>query len=148
MTLSFISLDHTLDNRVEMFGYFYEVSDTLGNFLGWWPFDGGDPANNVVLTYSLLLVSDDFVSTKEHESNNSIAVYPNPSADQQTILLNFDQPIDGSIRLIDMNGKVVMNIFEGKTNIDVNIEYLPSGVYFYTITADEKSTYRYKIVKQ
>lgn len=148
-----INLIYADENEAQLTGYIYEVKDTLGNFLGWWPFDPGNSDNIVNMEYTLHLVRDDFVSTSENESNNSINVYPNPSTAQQTIILNFDQPIDGSIRLLDMNGRMVMNIFDGhissgRTSIDVNIEHLPSGVYFYTITADQKNTYRFKILKQ
>ncbi len=63
------------------------------------------------------------------------------------------QPIEGSIRLVDIQGKVILNVFEGiiqegETFFDVNLGGLPSGVYFYMFTTNEEEIYQYKIIKQ
>lgn len=63
------------------------------------------------------------------------------------------QPIEGSMRLVGVQGEVILNVFEGviqegETYFDVNLARLPSGVYFYMFIINEEEIYQYKIIKQ
>ena len=92
---------------------------------------------------------------KTYKNLNSfgINVYPNPSKERQILELSVIQPFEGSIRLLDMSGKILKYIYdgyiaEGTSRFEIDIQDLPCGVYFYTIMAENKDTYRYKIIKQ
>ena len=70
--------------------------------------------------------------------------YPNPFNPSTTI--NFDIPKDGnvSIKLFDISGKEVETIVNevktaGYYTINFNASSLPSGIYFYTLNADNYS---------
>ncbi len=63
------------------------------------------------------------------------------------------QPIEGFISLVDLEGQVILNVFEGviqkeETYFDVNLGRLPSGVYFFMYTTNEKEINQNKIIKQ
>lgn len=68
--------------------------------------------------------------------------YPNPF--NPTTTINFELAGDGevSIKIHDMLGREVMTVVEGemkkgRNSIEINCEDLPSGVYFYSMTAGE-----------
>jgi len=67
--------------------------------------------------------------------------YPNPFNPSTSI--NFDLPIDGkvSLKLYDMNGREVMTLLNevrsaGYYSVNFNASNMSSGVYFYTLSAD------------
>src|SRR5690606_29194912 len=65
------------NNSAQLTGYYYEVFDTLGNFIDWWPKNFSSPMDFKV-EYSVLSEGD-FAELYQNEINNSILVYPNPS---------------------------------------------------------------------
>lgn len=149
-----VELLSVTDTEAELEGYIYEVKDSTGAFISWVPFGPDDPENPFYLAYSLLIEDTvAFAGNDENKLNNSLQVFPNPTKDVQSIVVTMDQPIDGSIRLVDVQGKVVLNIFEGtvqagETYFDVDLSKLPSGVYFYMVTINEDEVYQYKVIKQ
>jgi len=46
-------------------------------------------------------------------SQENISVYPNPSADQVTISIGIDRPIEGQLMIFDLAGKMVKSLYEG-----------------------------------
>ncbi|MBX2923289.1 MAG: fibronectin type III domain-containing protein [Chitinophagaceae bacterium] len=70
--------------------------------------------------------------------NNTIAAYPNPFVDDVTIKLSLKQEAKAIIKVLDMNGKVVMvkdigNVPKGTWQYTLGLNnkgYLPQGVYF------------------
>jgi len=73
----------------------------------------------------------------------SITVYPNPTSTSITLLT----PIKGSLSILNINGKEILHegITEPKTQLDIN--NLPSGVYFVKVTG-EKTVQVGKFIKQ
>jgi len=73
---------------------------------------------------------DVFVGTHETTMNGNFTLFPNPATDNLTITLPGSQQ-SGSIRLLDMNGKIVVNQqFESTSkSINVNIANLADGMY-------------------
>ncbi|MDP3463740.1 MAG: T9SS type A sorting domain-containing protein [Bacteroidales bacterium] len=73
---------------------------------------------------------DVFVGTHETTMNGNFTLFPNPATDNLTITLPGSQQ-SGSIRLLDMNGKIVVNQqFESTSKfINVNIANLADGMY-------------------
>ncbi len=148
-----IKLDVVTETQAFMTGYIYQVSDTLGNFIGWIPFSTDDPFNPIDMTYSLLIKDTvAFAGTEELKNVNTLQIYPNPTNGIQTLNIEIAQPIDATIRLIDINGKVIYNLFQGKLNegqnqFELNTSDLSSGVYFYTVVLDDGETIRRKMIK-
>ena len=77
---------------------------------------------------------DEFIS-------NSMKVYPNPAKD--IIFIDFDSQRDSEIRLAIYNsmGNIVMIskdiITLGKNTIELDIQKLPAGTYYYQLTGEE-----------
>jgi hypothetical protein len=70
--------------------------------------------------------------------------YPNPFNPSTTISFSLPQRNYVRLELIDMLGKVVMNIAEGEYdagthNVKLNVPNLSSGVYFYKLNAGQFS---------
>ena len=148
-----IELNSVSETEAVMTAYYYEVFDLDGTPLGWWPTSTDDPDYLMNMAYSLLIQDTVVTVGIDEDGANMMNIYPNPSSTQQTIVLSIDQPIEGSIRLIDMNGKVVLNVFdgvlpEGENRFDVSIEHLESAMYFYTLTVSDGNVYQYKIMKE
>lgn len=141
---------NSLDNSsADLTGYVYHVSDSIGNFLGWWPFD--TTLSQMQFEYSILSENLLFDGIEE-ENINEISVYPNPSNGEQVVEINLSINSNLSIALYDMSGKLVKDIYTGvvekeKTRFEVSLEQLTNGVYLYCVITDDK-TYYYKIVKE
>jgi hypothetical protein len=132
-------------------GYIYHVSDSLGNSIGWIPFD---TTHTFDLTYTLLKYDTAYyLNNSEQTHEISAKVFPNPSTGTQTIVIQIDQPIEGQIRLLDMNGRIVNSIYEGKFEqgeviITTDLNYLSQGVYFYALTFSDGRSHYIRTVKQ
>ncbi|MEZ4921859.1 MAG: S8 family serine peptidase [Crocinitomicaceae bacterium] len=147
-----LTLDSLTLTQGFMTGYIYQVFDTLGNPLGWWP---SDTLTDFDMTYSLLKEDTTvFLNDEEIETDNSISIYPNPTNDSQTLVLNLDQPNNATIRLLDMNGRVIKEIYsgtvnEGRTTFEVDLSNLSGGFYIYSIALSEGEEIKHlKIIKQ
>ncbi len=66
---------------------------------------------------------------------NSFIIYPNPA--QNIIHVSSKKQEAESIRIIDINGKVVINQPANKNETNIDISYLTSGIYFYEIIAKD-----------
>ena len=75
-----------------------------------------------------------------------INAYPNPAVNEVTITFNLPASAEVSVSLTNMVGQVVDRQQIGKVSnggVVVNTSALPSGVYFYTVTANgQRSTVR------
>lgn len=99
-------------------------------------------------------LKQDVLSTPDFEKNKYyVKAYPNPAAD----VLNFDvktaQGRDLKIRLYDFNGRVIGNPITVKNESEVStaavaVGNLVSGVYFYTVTENNKVIFKDKILKK
>ena len=70
---------------------------------------------------------------------DNLLVYPNPSSD--LIYLNTNLSLDYTIY-----NSIGQKIYDGKTDYEIDISELPSGVYYFRFTIDNQSTIR-KVVK-
>ena len=84
----------------------------------------------------------------ETQGITSIRIYPNPT-DSQLTIDNGELTIE-NVEIFDLTGKTVGAHLYGRPNIDgtttINVEFLPSGVYFVKITT-ENGTITQKIIK-
>jgi hypothetical protein len=103
---------------------------------------GGSSTGDYVFNQTLLLHTD----VEAIESSNTIEVYPNPAQDQVNVVLDYEGLT--SVRIYDMNGKVVFSTEVEQSNIlPINIENLQQGIYFLQVINNGNS-YSQKIVKQ
>lgn len=82
----------------------------------------------------------------EDKSLSNVSVYPNPAS--EAIYLDIPQPVDFvSVRIFDLNGKVVITANEIDKNSGINIGWLTEGMYWIQIQADD-SVIMKKFLKQ
>jgi hypothetical protein len=89
-------------------------------------------------------------SCKENFSEKNeilFSVYPNPVHDQLTI--NVGENISGNviIKIRSITGVEVIAIPLTKSQQEIDVQHLPAGVYFVTITQNGKLVCREKVVK-
>ncbi|MXO06237.1 T9SS-dependent choice-of-anchor J family protein [Flavobacterium sp. HBTb2-11-1] len=99
-------------------------------------------------------LKQDVLSTPDFGKNQYfVKAYPNPAAD----VLNFDvkttQGRDLKIRLYDFNGRAIGNPISVKNESEVStavvaVGNLVSGVYFYTVTENNKVIFKDKVIKK
>lgn len=80
-------------------------------------------------------------------------VYPNPINSQGTISYTLPENLDVSIKLYDLSGREVLNIFEGSQgfgdqNVRFNTENIKNGIYFYTLKAGDIITTEKVIIRK
>jgi len=107
------------------------------NRIGW-----GIPNMCTARTYSTLVS----VSVAEHEKNNDINIYPNPSDGILNVALGIFN--DGTkIQIINTLGETLLNETIRTQNPTFNIQNFPAGIYFVRISSADYNITK-KIVKQ
>lgn len=79
---------------------------------------------------------------------HSLQLFPNPVSDQLNLKLNLQKNIEGSIKLYDVTGRMIKEIYSGKikmdANISVDISKLVSQVYIIQLESNGvKQIYRF-----
>ncbi len=77
-------------------------------------------------------------------SVSEVKIYPNPANDYLFVDMNFNQLVDFSAKIFDLNGKLVkLYLLEkqsvGKHSIKLNVDDLKSGIYLLNINNEKKS---------
>jgi hypothetical protein len=131
-------------------GYVYQVWDTLGTPLGWWPCDtsfstlftaNGGP--KTVMEYSIL-TKNKAVGLRTYEKQPfSAECYPNPSKAENNIVLEASGN-RVSIDLFDLYGRFIRTVYHGyvseeHTTIRHDISDLPLSLYIYVINSPHGS---------
>ena len=87
----------------------------------------------------------DLVSSIDQLNNLKIDVFPNPTKGQ--VQIRFNQIRQFSVQLYNLNGNLLRTIEGQKDQVELNIEELPSGVYYLNIgDQDQPGILRRKIV--
>jgi hypothetical protein len=130
-------------------GYCYEVSDTLGNPLGWWPKNIPALIGNGALKSEFSILAHNKTSwpngTPQVQINDSrINVYPNPSSEIQYIEISSTKVEPIIIELLDMTGRKLSLIFTGQTivgnfKIPAYLSMYSSGMYQYRVQIGNSS---------
>jgi len=137
-------------------GYIYQVKDTLGNPLGWWPCDTSflDLTNNgySLFEYSLLTKNKAVGIHEINQNDQSVSVFPNPTNSKQTLLIKSQSESSCKIDLFDLMGRFVKTVYNGQVNagetsISHSVDGLPNSMYIYLIKLDN-STLSTKFIKQ
>lgn len=73
------------------------------------------------------------VASVVEEDNVTFSIFPNPTSDKLTV--QFNQTTDASIRLVDVNGKVVNSQnYTAQKTVNINTSRLEAGVYSLLVT--------------
>ena len=78
---------------------------------------------------------------------NTFRVYPNPASNSVTVRFKKDAN-DYEIKLVDLNGRVVLNKATSEKEITLNIQLLKAGMYLMIITDNNGSSAYEKLIVQ
>jgi PKD repeat protein len=86
-----------------------------------------------------------------NENNARLAVYPNPTNGEVTIVIEHLADRDVEVKLVNILGAEVMHLFEGNVisnyqSIDADLSNLENGIYFISVYADGKSIVTDKLI--
>jgi hypothetical protein len=103
--------------------------------------------------YNRLLNQDEIQSLHDINSGASalqndktpFSIYPNPSSEYLTFTFVLQNPAHVELKILDKLGQLVADIMDkslpsGQCSTTWNVKELPSGIYFYRITADRQSS--------
>ncbi len=118
-------------------------------------FTDQDVRNNTTYYYQLTQV--DFDETMNYSNIVSaridkdviFEVYPNPVKELLSISIGKEGVTNGTVQLMDVNGKLVQQFFleNEQTLIDIDVAAFPSGVYFVQLNSDELNEVRKIVVE-
>lgn len=136
-------------------GFVYQVRDSLGTPLGWWPFDTTYANTKMKLTYSLLVEDTAFdvgVAKQPNVTNPRLKIFPNPTNGNQTLFIFSEKDTYGKVIIYDVLGREVyssnqIHIDEGENSRQIPTNGLPKGMYIYNIILGEEELY-FKILKE
>lgn len=124
-------------------GYIYQVKDSLGNQLGWWPCDTSFSILNnngyYLMEYSVLSKNKAVGLNERNQEHIDVSVFPNPVSYIQNIVINSESENSCKIELFDLMGRKLRTVYQGKaaigkTTISHNLEDLPGSLYIYKVT--------------
>jgi len=107
-----------------------------------YPFNG---ANSNTLCYTLHVYTSSTPFRLDHEAVASngkdvLNVFPNPASDQLTLQYNGDESFDGTIRIVNMLGQVMLSqaqSIESGDHIELDISNLPNGKYLVRMNSND-----------
>ncbi|HNA59015.1 MAG TPA: agmatine deiminase family protein, partial [Chitinophagales bacterium] len=75
------------------------------------------------------------------ENNAHLTIYPNPASDNIIVQINSNDGQTVRISILDMNGKTMLEmpayaLLEGNNQIDLQVSWLPAGLYMVRISGD------------
>lgn len=103
----------------------------------------GDYSENVIMLDDLDFIYNSMAGISELSDN--LLVYPNPAQDQLYVKGMNNGEL---LRILDLNGKIVLEETSAGTNVSVNVSSLPAGMYTYECIRRGESTFRGKFTKQ
>ncbi len=140
-------------------GYIYEVKDSTGTPIGWWPCDTSFNALYVgfnkpktLMEYSLL-TKNKAVGISEHSKKHyNVNVFPNPTSGKQSLVFESEKESACTVELYDLMGRFIRVVYNGranigKTTITHDLSGLPNSMYIYIIKLDDK-TLNTKFIKE
>jgi hypothetical protein len=87
--------------------------------------------------------SQDDLSATSLESDDLISVYPNPIIEKLYIVC----PENSNIQLLDLNGKILMDVISNNGDTALNVNSLSPGAYF-VIVQSNQGIFTQKIIRQ
>jgi hypothetical protein len=138
------------NTSAQLYGYVYHLKNSSGTYIGWLPFD--TTLSNSTFDYSILTKNTILNGIQSIDAaEDHIKVYPNPFDNVQTIVIENAESEKVSITLVDLQGRQIKNCFSGMLNqgtnqFTIDLNGLPSGMYFYEIQDGQSLTVK-KIIK-
>lgn len=110
-------------------------------------FDVNNPTDTAFVIVNYEVRNPNAVGIEEVKKETSIKVFPNPANDYVNVAITSNEE-NKKIAIIDLLGKVVYsnNVVNDKVNLRVNTSNFLPGVYFVSVTANNKSIRTSKIV--
>lgn len=105
---------------------------------------------------ALRLSMDPTVGINDVEEVDGVGLgqsFPNPTSDITTIPYDLKESANVTLEVVDLSGKVILSLVEGRRpagahQIQIDMEELSAGTYFYTLIADDvKLTKRMMVAK-
>ena len=87
--------------------------------------------------------SQDDLSTPAIESDDLISVYPNPTKEK----LHIECPKNSRIQVLDLHGKILMEVISNNGYTALSLNKLSSGAYFIIVQSDQ-GIFTQKIIRQ
>lgn len=136
-------LDSVDNQSAVIMGYYYEVLDSVGNTVGWWPNDTA--SSQLILAYSLLVYDSQPTPIDKTEVEQfKVEVQPNPTNDIQVLSIISAKPSKlVQVSILDLQGRVVYNsthgpIQSGSQQLEFDLSQFSDGIYFYKIQIDQE----------
>jgi len=115
-------------------GYIYEILDPFGNHSGWYP---TDTSGEAIIAYTLYL-KDPLLEIEEEEVRSTFKIFPNPTDNQFSLIIDksIGQTVD--IYLFDLTGRMVQILGQQLNpaedgDFTYSVDNLQPGIYFVTL---------------
>lgn len=106
----------------------------------------GDTSNNTAWIYKGVIENFTVGISTVQNNLDGIRLYPNPSNTQITIS-NLPDYFKGTITIYNLTGQKIIQQSISDNRITINVNHLPSGVYYAVVRDEEKTFTTRKIVK-
>ena len=111
--------------------YFHVNFGWGGSSNGWYLLPDEMPYGLTVIEGLIVdIMKHDYASTPSVDFDPQLEIYPNPAADNITII----SPQKAIIEIININGRILKTVNIVKLNTTINLENLPGGVYIIRAT--------------
>jgi hypothetical protein len=87
------------------------------------------------------------VGINDQAMSISLSVFPNPTADKLTLLVQDFNNGKLNYHLLDMNGKLLDNKLLTAGSTQINMSALPSAAYFIQVLRENKKVKTFKVIK-
>jgi hypothetical protein len=136
-----VQIDYLDRDSCVMHGYVYELLDNSGSSIGWLPKDTLSWSPHLEYT---VLTRDSTAPVanvdKQEIFNEEIMLYPNPTSNAHTLVVNGFEQKNLIVELFDIQGRRLETIYNGvagkKQTFEINVSHLNSGMYFYSIKSE------------
>ncbi|HXS37327.1 MAG TPA: GDSL-type esterase/lipase family protein [Flavipsychrobacter sp.] len=103
------------------------------------------PYNYDIFIAKIVTVKPDLSVSNIYTQANNYSIYPNPATND--VFINLGKEGNYNIRLLDITGQVIQNTTTTNSSLQMNLNNLPSGVYYISISENRQTPVRKKIVK-
>ncbi len=105
---------------------------------------GASPCTDVTSNEALATVT---LSSRDFSVDNGIKIYPNPFQSDVTVELQNITDTDTSLKVYDINGRLLKDKKLNASQNRIDMHDLPSGLYLFQITSNERTLIQ-KVVKK
>lgn len=144
----FAAMAKNTDNYIHMI---LQADDIPGIGAGTTP--DHTPHNNNIVYIKVLKTDIGTTSAdiSEYNTISSVNIYPNPADDNVTVFVTSPVKVNAALSIMNILGQVVVSqnvdVKPGGTNININVDNLPSGMYIINVEAGKFRNSQKLIVK-